>query len=147
MARQHADFQVPKSIAGVALVGLGFLILFRSVDGAVELGRFIRIAAEEADSLGLLPAASIMIEKALQAYLFNQAEFLRALNQLLQSCSALLLIIVGTISLAGVFTAKAKESKKKNEYMSISQPLIRGISRRRDRQSGQLRGFVVNVGQ
>lgn len=146
MARQHAGFQVPKSMAGAALIG--FLILFRSVDGAVELGRFIRITGEEANSLGLLPAASIMIQKALQAYLFNHTEFLRALNQLLQLFSALLLIIVGTISFAGVFTAKAKESKKKNEDMSISQPPIRRITRRRDfRQLGQLRGFVVNVGQ
>ena len=148
MARQHADIQVPKSIAGAALVGLGFFILFRNLDGASELGRLMRIAGEEADSLGMLPAASIMIQKALQAYVFNHTEFLRALNQLLQSFSALLLIVVGTISFPSVFTARAKESKKKNEDMSISQPLIRRIIRRRDfRQSGQLRDFVVNVGQ
>lgn len=148
MARQHGDFQIPKSIVGAALFGLGFFILLRNLDGVSELGRFIRITGGEADSLGLLPAASIMIQKALQAYVFNHTEFLRALNQLLQSLSALLLMIVGTISFAGVFTAKAKESKKKNEDMSISQPLVRRLIRRRDfRQWGQLRGFVVNVGQ
>jgi hypothetical protein len=99
MARQHADFQVPKSIAGAALVGLGFLILFRNLEGAVELGHLIHITGEETDSLGMLAAASIVIQKALQGYLFNHTEFLRALNQLLQLFSALLLIIVGTMSL------------------------------------------------
>jgi hypothetical protein len=113
MARQHADFQVPKSIAGAVLVGLGFLILFQNLEGVVELRHLMHITGEETDSLGMLAAASIVIQKALQGYLFNHTEFLRALNQLLQLFSALLLIIVGTISFACVFTAKAKESKKR----------------------------------
>ena len=147
MARQHADFQGYKSIVGTALVGLGFLILFRNLEGAVDLGRFIRITGEEADSLGMLAAASVVIQKGLQAYVFNHTEFLRALNQLLQSFSALLLIIAGTISFAGVVTAKAKELKKKNEDMSISRPLIRRVVRGRNlRQSRQLGSFVANVG-
>jgi hypothetical protein len=129
MARQNADFQVPKSIVGAALVGLGFFILFRNLEGANELGRFIRITGEEADSLGVLTAASIALQKALQAYLFNHTEFLRSLNQLLQSFSALLLIMVGTISFAGVFTGRVKELKKKNEDMSISQLLVRRVVR------------------
>jgi hypothetical protein len=113
MARQHAAFQGPKSIVGAALVGLGFLILFRNLDGAVELERFLRITGEEADSLGPLAAASVVIQKGLQAYVFNHTEFLRALNQLLQSFSALLFIIIGSISFTSGFTAGAKESKKK----------------------------------
>jgi type II secretory pathway component PulF len=68
-----------------------------------------------------------VIHKALQAYFFNHTEFLRALNQLLQSFSALLLVIVGSISFTGGFSAKAKELKKKNEDMSISQPLVRRV--------------------
>ena len=148
MARQNADFQVPKSIAGAALVGLGFFIQFQNLDGAVELARFLRTTGEEVDSLGALTAASIAIQEALQAYFFNHTEFLRALNQLLQSFSALLLIMVGTISLVGVFTARGKELKKKNEDMSISQPLVRRVVRSGDlRQLGQLGSFVGNVDQ
>jgi hypothetical protein len=148
MARQHAAFQGPKSIVGAALVGLGFLILFRNLDGAVELERFLRITGEEADSLGPLAAASVVIQKGLQAYVFNHTEFLRALNQLVHSFSALLLIIAGTITFAGVVTAWVKDLKKKNEDMSISQPLIRRVVRGRNlRQSRQLGSFVANVGQ
>jgi putative Mn2+ efflux pump MntP len=148
MARQNADFQVSKLIVGAALVGLGFFILFRNLEGANELARFIRIAGEEADSLGPLTAASIAIHKALQAYFFNHTEFLRAMNQLSQSFSAVLLIIVGTTFFVGVFTARVKELKKKNEDMSISQPLVRRVVRSGDlRQLGQLGSFVGNVDQ
>jgi hypothetical protein len=148
MARQNADFQVPKSIVGAALVGLGFFILFRNLEGANELARFLRITGEEVDSLGMLTAASIAIREALQAYLFNHTEFLRALNQLFQSFSAFLLIIVGTVSFASVFTARVKELKKKNEDMSISQPLVRRVVRSGDlRQLGQLGSFVGSVDQ
>jgi hypothetical protein len=127
MARQHPVFQNRKSIVGVALVGLGLFILLRNVAEATSMVRFIRVAGEEADALGMLTAATSVIHKALQAYFFNHTEFLRALNQLLQSFSALLLVIVGSISLTGGFSAKAKELKKKNEDMSISQPLVRRV--------------------
>jgi hypothetical protein len=113
MARQHENFQIPKSIVGAALAGLGFLILFRNLEGAVELGRFIRITGEKADSLGMLAAASAVIQKGLQAYVFNHTEFVRALNQLLHSFSAFLLISAGTLSFAGAITARAKELKKR----------------------------------
>jgi len=148
MARQNADFQVSKLIVGAALVGLGFFILLRNLEGANELARFIRIAGEEADSLGTLTATSIAIQKALQAYFFNHTEFLRALNQLSQSFSAVLLIIVGTTFFVGVFTARVKELKKKNEDMSISQPLVRRVVRSGNLgQLGQLGSFVGNVDQ
>jgi len=127
MARQHPVFQNRKSIVAVALVGLGFFILLRNVAESNTIVRIIRIVGEEADALGMLTAATSMIQKALQAYFFDHTEFLRALNQLLQSFSALLLVIVGSISFTGGFSARAKELKKKNEDMSISQPLVRRV--------------------
>ena len=127
MARQHPVFQNRKSIVGVALVGLGLFILLRNVAESNTIVRIIRIVGEEADALGMLTAATSMIQKALQAYFFDHTEFLRALNQLLQSFSALLLVIVGSISFTGGFSARAKEFKKKNEDMSISQPLVRRV--------------------
>ncbi len=113
MARQHENFQIPKSIVGAALAGLGFLILFRNLEGAVELGRFIRITGEKADSLGILAAASVVIQKGLQAYLFNHAEFLQTVCQVLVSFSALLLIVTGAIFFAAVF--EVGEGLKKKE--------------------------------
>ncbi len=147
MARQQAVFQNRNSIVGAALVGLGLFIMLRNVAEAATMIRFIRIAGGEADALGMLTAASSVIQKALQAYFFSHTEFLRVLNQTLQSLSALLLIIVGSISFTGGYTARAKEFKKKNEDMSISQPLVRRVIGSRDfRQSRQLGSFVANVG-
>jgi hypothetical protein len=114
MAKQHENFQIPKSIVGAALAGLGFLILFRNLEGAVELGRFIRITGEKADSLGILAAASVVIQKGLQAYVFNHTEFLRAVYQVLISLSALLLIVTGTIFFSAVFEV-GEGLKKKNK--------------------------------
>jgi hypothetical protein len=114
MAKQHENFQIPKSIVGAALSGLGFLILFRNLEGAVELGRFIRITGDKADSLGILAAASVVIQKGLQAYVFNHTEFLRAVYQVLISLSALLLIGTGTIFFAPVFEV-GEGLKKKNK--------------------------------
>jgi hypothetical protein len=102
MATQHAVFQNRKSIVGMTLIGLGLFILLRNVAESNTIVRFIRIVGEEADALGMLTAATSVIQKAL-----------RALNQLLQSFSALLFIIIGSISFTSGFTAGAKESKKK----------------------------------
>jgi hypothetical protein len=113
MARQHAVFQNRKSIVGAALIGLGLFILLRNVAEATTIVRSIRIAGEEADALGMLAAASSVIRKALQAYFFNHAEFLRTVYQVLVSFSVLLLIVAGTIFFAAVF--EVGEGLKKKE--------------------------------
>ena len=103
MARQNAVFQNPKSIAGAVLIGLGLFILLRNVAEAVALIRSLRIVGHEADSLGILTAAEMAIRRTLQAYLFNRAEFLQTVYQVLVSFSALLLIVTGTIFFGAVF--------------------------------------------
>ena len=114
MARQRAVFQNRKSIVGAALIGLGLFILLRNVAEAATLIRSLRMVGHEADSLGILTAAAMAVRRTLQAYLFNHAEFLRAVYQILISFSALLLIVTGTIFLAAVFEV-GEGLKKKNK--------------------------------
>ncbi len=114
MARQHAVFQNHKSIVGAALIGLGLFILLRNVAEAASLIRSLRMVGREADSLGILTTAAMAIRRTLQAYLFNHAEFLRAVYQVLVSFSALLLIVTGTTFFAGVFEV-GQGPKKKNK--------------------------------
>lgn len=102
MPRQTRIFQSPKSIAGVALTGLGIFMLCGNLAEAVELGRFVRRTADQADTLGVLSAGSMALAHAFQTYVFNHTEFLRVVHQILISCLALILIIVGTIFFAGV---------------------------------------------
>jgi putative Mn2+ efflux pump MntP len=115
MARQQAVLREPKLIAGAVLIGLGLLILFRNLAEVAELSRCLRITGDEVASAGMLTAAGTTAHDALQAYLFNHTEFMRAFYQTLLSFSALLLIIVGTTCFAGVLTAGAKEIKKKEQ--------------------------------
>ena len=114
MARQRAVFQNRKSIVGAALIGLGLFILLRNVAEAATLIRSLRMVGHEADSLGILTAAAMAVRRTLQAYLFNHAEFLRAVYQILISFSALLLIVTGTIFFAAVFEV-GERLKKKNK--------------------------------
>ncbi len=114
MARQHAVFQNRRSIVGAALIGLGVFILLRNVAEAASLIRSLRMVGHEADSLGILATAAIAVRRTLQAYLFNHAEFLRAVYQVLVSFSALFLIVTGTIFFAGVFEV-GQGPKKKNK--------------------------------
>jgi hypothetical protein len=114
MARQNAVFQNRKSIVGAALIGLGLLILLRNVAEAASLIRSLQMVGHEADSLGILTAAAMAIRRSLQAYLFNYAEFLQTVYQVLVSFSALLLIVTGTIFLAAVVEV-GEGLKKKNK--------------------------------
>jgi hypothetical protein len=112
MARQHAVFQSRKSIVGAALIGLGLSILLRNVAEAGTLVRILRVIGDQAGSLGPLAAASMTVQHFLQCYLFNHAEFLRVLYQVLLSFLGLLLIGAGTIFLPAVFVGGEKLKKK-----------------------------------
>jgi hypothetical protein len=101
-------------MVGAALIGLGLFILLRNVAEAATLLRSLRMVGHEADSLGILTAAAMAVRRALQAYLFNHAEFLRAVYQVLISFSVLLLIVTGTIFFAAGFEV-GEGLKKKNK--------------------------------
>lgn len=112
MARQHAAVQNRKSIMAAALIGLGLLILFRNAAEAPVLVRMLRIIGDQADSLGVIAAGSIAVRNCLQAYLFNHAEFLRVVYQVLLSFLGLLFIVMGA-TLARVLEAGTEGLKKK----------------------------------
>ena len=113
MARQHPVFQNRKSILGVALVGLGLFILLRNIAEATTMVRFIRIAQEEADALGMLTAATSVIQKALQAYFFDHQQFLRDLYHILISFWPVLVVIGGTVFLRHSQIGETKEPCQK----------------------------------
>jgi hypothetical protein len=114
MARQHEVFQNRKLIVGAALIGLGLFILLRNVAEAASLIRSLRMIGHDADSLGILTAAAMAVRRTLQAYLFDHAEFLRAVYQVLVSFSALLLIGTGTVFFLAMFEV-GEGLKKKNK--------------------------------
>jgi hypothetical protein len=91
-----------KSITGVALVALGFMILFANVDGVLtSMGSLAGSSANEA--LSQIPAVGLAALHTAQAYTFDRAGFFSALQQILVSFWPLLLVIIGAILLRYAF--------------------------------------------
>jgi len=96
MARQHTASQNLKSVASVALVGLGIVILFVSLDGpAAQLTHLLSSAARE--SLQLLPSFVPAARQALQAYAFDKQGASPCPLQMLVSLCPLLRVIAGAV--------------------------------------------------
>ena len=119
MARRHTEFQNRKSLVGAALVGLGVVIFFRSLAEAPMLIRFVRIIGAQADSLGVIAAGSMAVQRGLQGYLFNHSEFLRVVYQVLLSFLGLLFIVMGA-SLTDVFAAGREGLKKSRTLVDFA---------------------------
>lgn len=87
-----------KSIAGAALLAVGFLMLFANLDAvAGSLADGIgHPAAEGMDSLLAFGLAAI---HAVQTYMFENSQFVSAVHQILVSFWPSILIIVGAVCL------------------------------------------------
>lgn len=91
-----------KSIMGAALVALGLLMLFATVEGVVSsMDGLASISANE--TLGALPAVGLAALHGAQAYTLDRAGFFSALEQILVSFWPLLLVIIGGILLRYAF--------------------------------------------
>lgn len=106
MKRQLILSRGPKSIAGTALVGLGLLILFGSVDGAAaQLSCPLGNTAREA--LGVLPTFILAAaSQAFQVCVIDQQGFFQGLFQILVSFWLLLLVVIGALLLRAAFATK-----------------------------------------
>jgi hypothetical protein len=126
MAGKHKLFQNPKSITGLALIGLGALILAGNlVSAAVHLSHLVGISADLAEMLGPLNIAGIAASQALWAYLFNHQEFSRDVQRILISFWPVVLVIAGGIVWRNGFAGEAGDPQKKMPGMSISPLLVR----------------------
>jgi hypothetical protein len=126
MGRQGRLIQNLQTFAGVALAGLGALILAGNLAStAVHLSHLLGITAEAAETLGPLNTAGAAASQALWAYLFDHQEFLRGLYRILISFWPVLLVIAGSVVWRKGFTGSTSELQKKMPGMSISMLLVR----------------------
>ncbi len=80
MGRRQAILQNVKSIAAVALVGLGLAILLGKLGGpAAQVDGILSCVARE--TMGLLPYIVPAAWRALQSYVFDHQGFLRAISR------------------------------------------------------------------
>jgi hypothetical protein len=93
---QNTFFERAKSLAGVGLIGLGILILYRNLDQAVtQLGYLLSAPGE---MLGVLPMVILASPRVLRAYASNHQQFLGSLLQhLWLTFWPLVLVSAGTV--------------------------------------------------
>jgi hypothetical protein len=114
MAKQQKLFQNLKSIAGLALIGLGTFLLYNHLaEAAAQLSRLLGISAGAANTLGVLIAVGLAASHALPAYFFDHQQSLRDLYHILISFWPMLVVIGGTVFLRDSRIGETKEPCKR----------------------------------
>jgi hypothetical protein len=92
--RRQVILQNVKSIAAVALVGLGLAFLLGKLGGpAAQVDSILSCVARE--TMGLLPYIVPAAWRALQSYVFDHQGFSPCHLQMLVSCWSLLQVVAG----------------------------------------------------
>jgi len=100
MALQRTTFQSTRSIAGVALAGIGMFILYLHLTaGVTRLSQMLGEGGSKA--LALLLSVIPSLSQVLQAYAADHHRFAQLM---LVSCWPLLLVVVGTALARDTFT-------------------------------------------
>ncbi len=109
-----------KSIAGMALIGLGVAILFGNLaDAGARLSGFIGVSADVAQTFGELTAVGLAAARTLQCFLFDRAGFVRGVCKLLISLWPLLLVVAGTVLMGMDSQTESRNFQKRIQDMSI----------------------------
>lgn len=140
MVGQNTLFQNLKSIAGIALMGLGILILFGNLTHATaQLSRYAGIGAEATQTFGEMTAVGLAALQVWRSYLFDPQELLRGLREILISFWPLVLVIAG----AGL-TGMASRTESENIQNIIAEPVdlaaLDSTRKRSQHPAGQHRG-------
>jgi uncharacterized membrane protein YcjF (UPF0283 family) len=115
MATRHTRFQNLKLIAGAALIGVGVFIQSENLtQAAAQTSHLLGISAQGTQTLGVLLAVGLAASHALQAYLFDNHEFLRSLYQISLSFWPLLAVIAGAVLLRNGFAEEVEELQKRS---------------------------------
>lgn len=101
MTRQTVT-QTMKSIAGVVLLALGFLLLFTNLD-ALGASLTDGIGHRSPEGMQAVLAVGLAAIHAAQSYAFEHTQFVSGVRQFLVSFWPLTLVIVGTLFLRGPF--------------------------------------------
>jgi hypothetical protein len=96
MGRQHAHSSGLSSITGIAVAGIGILVLLGNVDWAVSQMKNC-LCANAIDTLGIFPCILLSACPAMQAYVLEQHGLLGWLLHSLLTCGPLLSVLQAAI--------------------------------------------------
>ena len=120
MARQSRVSENLKSIAGMALIGLGLLMLSRNLsDACGQLSRLVGVSAEASQTFGVLTAVGLAAAQVCRCYLFDRRELMLGLCKVLISFWPLLLVVAGTVLTAPASRTESKNLQEKIPGLSI----------------------------
>jgi hypothetical protein len=117
MERKWTAYRSSKSIAGVALVGLGMFILYENLAGAVACLKHV-LGGSSSDMPGALPSIILAVSQLLQTHSADQQCFLQIfLEHVLVSSWPLLLVTAGTVLSRDTFTPTVDTLQKKERRL------------------------------
>jgi hypothetical protein len=98
MSGKYGLFRNSKSIAGIALIGFGVLMLGGNLsDVAARLSRLVGVGAGAVQTFGELLAVGLGASQVWRSYLFDRRELVLDVCRILLSFWPLVMVIVGTV--------------------------------------------------
>jgi hypothetical protein len=114
MVRRHGFIRDLKSAAGMALLGLGLLLLAGNMSGAAaQLSRLFGMSAEATQAFGGLIAAGLAASQLWRSYLFDRQELLLGVWKILISFWPLSLVLAGAVLTGMALPARASDIENK----------------------------------
>ena len=120
MARQWRVFRDFRSIAGLALIGVGLFILCGNLaDVAVRLSRFLGTSAEATQTLGELIVLGLGAAQVWRSYVFDRRELVLGVCRILISFWPLLLVVAGAVLTGMASRTESRNLREKTQDLSI----------------------------
>jgi len=109
-----------KSIAGLAIIGIGLFILCGNLaDVAVRLGRVLGVSADATQTFGELTTVGLAAAHVWRSYLFDRREFALGVGRILISFWPLLLVVAGAVLTGMASRTESRNLQEKIPDLSI----------------------------
>jgi hypothetical protein len=117
---RQTSFGLSKTIVGMALIGIGLVILFGNVtNAAARLSGFIGVSADSTQTFGELTSVGLAASYAFQCLLFDRMGLARGVCKLLISLWPLLLVVAGAFLTGMASRRESRNLQKRIHDLSI----------------------------
>jgi uncharacterized membrane protein len=120
MTMRQTLFGLSKSIVGMALLGLGLVLLLGNLSHASgQVSRIVGFSAEATQTFGELTAVGLAASQIWRSYLFDRRELLLGVCRILISFWPLVLVMAGAVLTATASRTNSKNTQNKIQDLSI----------------------------
>ena len=112
-------FGISRSVVGMALIGLGILILCGNLaDAAARLSRLVGVGAEDVQTFGELTTVGLAASQVWRSFIFDRREVVLGVCRILITFWPVLLVMAGTV-LTGM-TSRAASTNLQKRMQDLS---------------------------